>query len=37
MNGADRDQYFLKCDPHWSDLGHRRAAEAVATWSFYRQ
>jgi lysophospholipase L1-like esterase len=35
MNGAERDRYFLACDPHWSDLGHRRAAEVIATWDFY--
>jgi lysophospholipase L1-like esterase len=35
MNGTDRERYFLACDPHWSDLGHRRAAEVMATWGFY--
>jgi hypothetical protein len=37
MNGPEREQDFLKCDPHWSDHGHRRAAEVIATWRFYHQ
>jgi SGNH hydrolase-like domain, acetyltransferase AlgX len=35
-NAEEREGYFLACDPHWSQAGHRLAAEVVAGWSFYR-
>jgi lysophospholipase L1-like esterase len=36
-NAEEREQYFLSCDPHWSEAGHRLAAEVIAEWSFYRR
>jgi hypothetical protein len=35
MDGSPKN--YLSCDFHWSEQGHRLAAEAVATWSFYRR
>jgi hypothetical protein len=37
MNDAQHARYFLKCDPHWSTLGHEQAARFISTWSYYRQ
>jgi hypothetical protein len=36
-DAAERERYFLECDPHWSAAGHRLAAEVIAEWSFYRR
>jgi len=33
----ERAQYFLRCDPHWSEAGHQMVAEVIARWSFYRR
>jgi hypothetical protein len=33
----DSMENYLKCDFHWSERGHRRAAEAIAKWTFYRR
>ncbi len=27
---ADWNSFFLNCDPHWSEVGHRAAAEELA-------
>jgi lysophospholipase L1-like esterase len=35
MDGSRNN--YSSCDFHWSEQGHRLAAEAVATWSFYRR
>jgi hypothetical protein len=36
MDGSERKAQFLKCDPHWSALGHAQAAAAIAKWEFYK-
>jgi len=33
----ERANYFLGCDPHWSEAGHELVATVIARWSFYRR
>ena len=35
--GREPKQYFLGCDPHWSEAGHELVANVIARWSFYRR
>jgi hypothetical protein len=34
---TDAMENYLSCDFHWSERGHRLAAEVIAKWSFYRR
>jgi hypothetical protein len=37
LHPYDLDNYYLACDQHLSPAGHQWAADAMATWDFYRE